>query len=47
MTFECMKEIVFVALRVIFNNIRFWYIRIKNINLCNQILSHMDKSNFF
>ena len=33
MTFECMKEIVFGALRVIFNNIRFWYIRIKNINL--------------
>ncbi len=33
MTFECMKEIVFVALRVIFINIRFWYIRIKNINL--------------
>lgn len=44
MTFECMKEIVFGALRVRFNNIRFWYIRIKNINLCNQILSHMDKS---
>lgn len=44
MTFECMKEIVFVALRVIFNNIRFWYIRIKNINLRNLILSHMDKS---
>ena len=33
MTFECMKEIVFGALRVSFINIRFWYIRIKNINL--------------
>ena len=33
MTFECMKEIVFGALMVIFINIRFWYIRIKNINL--------------
>lgn len=39
-----MKEIVFGALRGIFTNIRFWYIRIKNINLCNQILNHMDKS---
>ena len=33
MTFVCMKEIVFGALMVIFINIRFWYILIKNINL--------------